>query len=106
MLFGTKGSWSVRTGTGRSPPTWGELALPGSIQALLAARLNRLPLEERRLLERGAVEGEVFHREPLAVLHGGAELDAALQSLVRKQLVRPARAAFLGTVRVPLRPIS
>ena len=90
LLERENGHWSLAADLG-------ELALPGSIQALLAARLDRLPLEERRLLERGAVEGEVFHREPLAVLHGGPELDAALQSLVRKQLLRPARAAFPGT---------
>jgi class 3 adenylate cyclase/tetratricopeptide (TPR) repeat protein len=90
LLARENGRWSLTGDVG-------ELALPGSIQALLAARLDRLPMEERRLLERGAVEGEVFHREPLAVLHGGPELDVALQSLVRKQLLRPARAAFPGT---------
>jgi class 3 adenylate cyclase/tetratricopeptide (TPR) repeat protein len=73
-----------------------KLALPGSIQALLAARLDRLPLVERRVLERGAVEGEVFHREPLVVLHGEPDLDVALESLVRKQLLRPVRGAFPG----------
>ena len=36
--------------------------VPPTIQALLAARLERLGVEERELLERGAVEGEVFHR--------------------------------------------
>jgi class 3 adenylate cyclase/tetratricopeptide (TPR) repeat protein len=74
----------------------GQLAVPGSIQALLAARLDRLPDEERRLLERGAVEGEVFHCEALAALHGEPDLDVALQSLVHKQLLQPARATFIG----------
>ena len=74
----------------------GEVALPGSIQALLAARLDRLPAEERQLVERGAVEGEVFHRETVAALLGGRALDAPLQSLVRKEILRPTRAAFAG----------
>jgi class 3 adenylate cyclase/tetratricopeptide (TPR) repeat protein len=75
----------------------GEVALPGSIQALLAARLDRLPAEERQLVERGSVEGEVFHRETVADLLGVLDLDAPLQSLVRKEILRPARAAFAGT---------
>ena len=74
----------------------GQLTLPGSIQALLAARLDRLPDEERRLLERGAVEGEVFHRDAVAVLQGEPDLDVALQSLVRKQLLQPARSTVGG----------
>ena len=73
-----------------------ELTLPGSIQALLAARLDRLPAAERRLLERGSVEGEVFHREAVATL-GDPELDDALASLVRRQLLQPASATFAGT---------
>ena len=36
--------------------------VPPTIQALLAARLERLAPNERELLERGAVEGQVFHR--------------------------------------------
>jgi class 3 adenylate cyclase/tetratricopeptide (TPR) repeat protein len=75
----------------------GETALPGSIQALLAARLDRLPAEERQLVEHAAVEGEVFHREALAALLGGLELDAPLRSLLQKEIVRAARAAFTGT---------
>jgi hypothetical protein len=38
------------------------LAVPSTIQALLAARLELLAGDERDVLERGAVEGEVFHR--------------------------------------------
>ena len=38
------------------------LALPASLNALLGARLDRLDAEARDALERGAVEGELFHR--------------------------------------------
>src|SRR5207249_6757918 len=38
-----------------------EVGVPPTLQALLAARLDRLEPAERRVLERGAVEGEVFH---------------------------------------------
>ena len=36
--------------------------MPPTLKALLAARLDQLEAAERGVLERGAVEGEVFHR--------------------------------------------
>lgn len=73
------------------------VAIPETIQALLAARLDRLPGEERRVIEGGAVEGEVFHREAVTGLLGDLELDRPLHSLVRREILRPARGAFAGT---------
>ncbi len=46
----------------------GIVVVPPTIQALLAARLERLAAAERELLERGAVEGEVFHRVAVRAL--------------------------------------
>jgi class 3 adenylate cyclase/tetratricopeptide (TPR) repeat protein len=68
----------------------GDVAVPPTIQALLTARLDSLPAEERAVLERGAVEGQVFHRSAVAAL-GPEEpqVDSRLVSLVRKELVRP-----------------
>ena len=40
----------------------GAIAVPPTIQALLAARLDQLDPSERVVLERGSVEGRVFHR--------------------------------------------
>ena len=42
--------------------------VPPTIQALLAARLDQLAGRERAVLERGAVEGQVFHRGAVAAL--------------------------------------
>ena len=42
--------------------------MPPTIQALLAARLDQLPRPERATLERGAVEGQVFHRGAVQAL--------------------------------------
>ena len=42
--------------------------MPPTIQALLAARLDQLEPAERGVLERGAVEGQVFHRGAVAAL--------------------------------------
>jgi class 3 adenylate cyclase/tetratricopeptide (TPR) repeat protein len=67
-----------------------EIAVPPSIQALLAARLDQLESPERVVLERGAVEGDVFHRGGVeALAPEEREVRQRLMSLVRKELVRP-----------------
>jgi class 3 adenylate cyclase/tetratricopeptide (TPR) repeat protein len=70
----------------------GTVSVPSTIQALLVARLERLDTDEREVLERGAVEGEVFHRLAVRALaddRAGAELEVRLGGLVRKELIRP-----------------
>jgi class 3 adenylate cyclase len=70
-----------------------EVAVPSTIQALLAARLDQLPAEERAALERGAVEGQIFHRSAVAALApDDPDVPSRLMGLVRKELVRPSRA--------------
>jgi class 3 adenylate cyclase len=66
--------------------------VPPTIQAVLAARLERLAVQERELLERGAIEGEVFHRLAVRALAGeplASEVELRLAGLVRKDLIRP-----------------
>ena len=70
----------------------GEVTVPPTIQALLAARLDQLDPAERDVLERGAVEGQVFHRGAVLALAPGEQVDGQLIGLVRKDLVRPERA--------------
>ena len=70
----------------------GIVEVPPTVQALLAARLERLAVEEREVLERGAVEGEVFHRLAVRALASerlAAEVESRLAGLVRKELIRP-----------------
>jgi class 3 adenylate cyclase len=68
----------------------GDVAVPPTIQALLAARLDQLDPAERSVLERGAVEGRVFHRSAVQALDGDEpQLQARLLSLIRKELLRP-----------------
>jgi class 3 adenylate cyclase/tetratricopeptide (TPR) repeat protein len=68
------------------------VGVPGTIQALLAARLDRLPPDERRVIERGAVEGEVFHADAVsALLDEVADPARELRSLVRHEILRPVR---------------
>jgi class 3 adenylate cyclase/tetratricopeptide (TPR) repeat protein len=75
----------------------GDVVVPPTIQALLAARLDQLDPSERGVLERGAVEGKIFHRGGVEALSPG-EPDVAmrLMALVRKELVRPDRAQLPG----------
>jgi class 3 adenylate cyclase/tetratricopeptide (TPR) repeat protein len=75
----------------------GEVAVPATIHALLASRLDQLPPAERAVLERGAVEGRVFHLGAVRELAPDeAQLGAVLASLVRKDLVRPDHAQLPG----------
>src|SRR4051794_2431400 len=46
----------------------GEVVVPPTLQALLAARLDQLETAERSVLERGAIEGEIFHRGAVQAL--------------------------------------
>ena len=71
----------------------GELAVPPTIQALLAARLDRLAPDERTAVECAAVQGQEFRQAALASLVPeplAGRLAEIQQSLVRKDLVRPA----------------
>jgi class 3 adenylate cyclase/tetratricopeptide (TPR) repeat protein len=76
-----------------------EVSVPPTIQALLAARLDRLGGQERAVIERASVEGRIFHLGAVAELSPAdlrAEVGAHLQALVRKELVRPDRTDFPG----------
>ncbi|MEV4504664.1 ATP-binding protein [Streptomyces klenkii] len=67
--------------------------LPPTIQALLEARLDRLPPAERHVLEHASVVGREFAvagLRPLEPAADGAGLTHVLQSLVRRGLVEPA----------------
>ena len=92
LLERSNGSW-VATGD------LGKVSVPPTIQALLAARLDGLAPEERSIAERASVEGKIFHRgavRELSPAEAREDLGRHLQALVRKELVRPDRAAFPG----------
>jgi len=75
----------------------GPVSVPATIQALLASRLDQLDADEREVLERGAVEGRVFHRGAVqSLVSTEMQLDTVLASLVRKDLMRPDRPQLPG----------
>ena len=76
-----------------------EMIVPPTIHALLQARLDRLGGDERTVIERGSVEGKIFHRG--AVLELAPEpvrpaVGTHLLSLVRKELIRPEQTTVPG----------
>jgi class 3 adenylate cyclase/tetratricopeptide (TPR) repeat protein len=75
----------------------GAVLVPPTLQALLAARLDQLETAERSVLERGAVEGEIFHRGAVQAL-APAEMQVTprLAALVRKGLIRPDQTQLAG----------
>jgi len=68
-----------------------EIAVPPTIQALLAARLDLLGPEERAVIEAASVAGLVFPEDALHELVSGdvaVQLEKIIQSLCRKHLVQ------------------
>jgi len=65
------------------------LDVPETLHALIAARLDGVSPEERRLLQDGAVLGKTFTVRAVAALSGlpEAELTSLLSSLVRKEVL-------------------
>ncbi|MGH2694250.1 MAG: AAA family ATPase, partial [Actinomycetota bacterium] len=75
----------------------GEVAVPPTLQALLAARLDQLEAAERSVLERGAIEGEIFHRGAVqALAPDETQVTPRLAALVRKELIRPNKPQLAG----------
>jgi class 3 adenylate cyclase/tetratricopeptide (TPR) repeat protein len=69
-----------------------EVVVPPTLRALLAARLDQLDAGERSVLERGSIEGEIFHRGTVqALADDEGQVTPLLAALVRKQLIKPDR---------------
>ncbi len=90
---------AARRGEERTSDEASRLSLPPTIQALLSARLELLPEDERALVEVASVEGTQFHRGALdefAPDRSEVSVDRSLSALVRRDLIRPDRATFVG----------
>jgi class 3 adenylate cyclase/tetratricopeptide (TPR) repeat protein len=86
----------LRREEGRWIPTGNlsDLAIPGSIQALLAARLDLLVAEERAVVEPASVIGLVFEEAPVVELAPEVirpNVGNHLVAVTQKQLLRPER---------------
>jgi tetratricopeptide (TPR) repeat protein len=73
------------------------VAVPPTISALIGARLDLLSGEERAVLERASIVGQVFYPAAIRSLATGdlrPHVDDAITSLSRKQLVGPTASSF------------
>jgi tetratricopeptide (TPR) repeat protein len=75
----------------------GDIAVPETVQALIAARLDTLAPERKSLLQEAAVVGKVFWAGEVAAMSGLATHDVqeSLRDLVRRELIRPARLSTI-----------
>ena len=88
LLKPLDGGWVLARGLAGS-------SIPPTIHALLAARLDRLGAAERAVVERASVVGRVFSWGSLSELAPAGirpHLMTHLQSLMRKELIRPEYA--------------
>ena len=77
----------------------GSVVVPPTIQALLAARIDRLDAADRQVIECASIEGRSFHRGAVVeLLEEGARagVGTSLLSLARKEFVQPAELLFTG----------
>ncbi|HET7743144.1 MAG TPA: BTAD domain-containing putative transcriptional regulator [Gaiellaceae bacterium] len=68
------------------------IPLPPTIRALIASRIDRLPDDERTVLEVASIEGKVFELATvvgLAPAPVGADADLHVAALVGKEIIRP-----------------
>jgi class 3 adenylate cyclase/tetratricopeptide (TPR) repeat protein len=72
--------------------------IPDTLQALIAARIDRLPPDEKMVLQRASVIGRIFWGGAIAELAPELdELDATLDTLLRREFIVPeARSTISG----------
>src|SRR4029453_7263743 len=69
---------------------------------------DRLGADERQVIERAAIEGKTFHRSAVEALSSNKvreNVGESLLALVRKDLIRPQRAAVAGEEEFRFRPV-
>jgi class 3 adenylate cyclase/tetratricopeptide (TPR) repeat protein len=87
-----EGRWVARGDVSR-------VGAPETVQAVIAARLDRLDPTDRDVLQRASVVGEVFWWGAVADLSAESHavgVGRSLQTLVRKDLIRPDPSTFAG----------
>ncbi|HEY6203984.1 MAG TPA: adenylate/guanylate cyclase domain-containing protein [Candidatus Limnocylindria bacterium] len=87
MLIGA-GHIERRDGRWIATKSIGDVAVPASLQGLLTARLDQLPPEVKRALQRASVVGKVFYPDALAALgHVEGSVDDLLVAAARRDFV-------------------
>ncbi len=76
-----------------------EVSIPGSLTALLEARLDSLSDLQRAVLQRGSIEGQVFHRGAVSTLLPSdlrSEVGSSFGPLMQKEFISPGEAELAG----------
>ncbi len=75
----------------------GEIPVPETVQALIAARMDTLSADRKSLLHDAAVVGRIFWPGALATMGGSEPGDVVqgLHDLLKKELVRPVRRSSM-----------
>ena len=93
LLVRRRGRWAVAGDLD-------EVRVPPTIDALLATRLDQLDTVERAVIERASIIGKIFYEAAILDLMPEVlrpRVKDALRSLVRKELIRPARGGLGGS---------
>jgi class 3 adenylate cyclase/tetratricopeptide (TPR) repeat protein len=94
VLRKLNGRWIATTDLARE-------SVPPKIEALLTARLDRLSVDEQKVIQRAAVVGQQFHDTDIDALSRSmnlAQVRACLDALVRQELIQLEQA---GAVPLP-----
>ena len=73
------------------------VAIPPTIQALMAARVDGLPDDERSVTRRASVQGQVFEEVALVAMTPAADrpvISSSLAGLMRRELISPSQSAI------------
>jgi hypothetical protein len=85
-----EGAVELRDGGFRATPKIHEVVLPGTLQEVIMARVDRLGLRPKQILQVASVIGRSFHYDVLLrVFPSRDELDAVVASLVDAQFLVP-----------------
>jgi len=78
QLIARNGGWTTRDA---------EMRIPDTVQGVIAARLDQLTFEEKRIAQDAAVVGRIFWLQPLRTMAGGGDATDIVAQLERKELV-------------------
>jgi tetratricopeptide (TPR) repeat protein len=100
-----EGRLVVKDGRWTATGDLAKLPVPATISALLAARLDKLPSSQRRLLDVASVMGQVFYPAAVRLMANGGidDVGPGLRSLVRQQFVRGERSDLADTEALAFR---
>jgi class 3 adenylate cyclase/tetratricopeptide (TPR) repeat protein len=72
-----------------------ETMIPQSVQALIAARIDALPREPKRVLMEASVVGKTFWSGAISALGEHEDVEATLGELVRREFCRPVHPSTM-----------